>query len=79
MPLPELKRRADFMYSGATGAAVASGAEGVTTAPTYGLVQDVISVVKALPSALFETTRRRSTVPAGCSTSTMRWACSSAT
>ena len=54
MPLPELKRRADFMYSGATGAAVASGAEGVTTAPTYGLVQDVISVVKALPSALFD-------------------------
>jgi hypothetical protein len=54
VPLPELKRRADFMYSGATGAAVASGAEGVTTAPTYGLVQDVISVVKALPSALFD-------------------------
>ena len=55
VPLQELKRRAGIKFSGATGAAVASGDGGITTAPTYGgLVQDVITVVKELPTELFD-------------------------
>ena len=54
VPRPELKRRADIMFSGVSGAVVASGDGGITTAPTYGLVQDVISVVKELPPELFD-------------------------
>ena len=45
---PELKRRAGIQFSGATGAVVASGYGAVTTAPTYGLVQDVIEYSQAL-------------------------------
>jgi hypothetical protein len=52
--LESLKRRADVMFSGATGAAVPSGETTATTAPTFGLVKDVIVVIDALPDALFD-------------------------
>ena len=42
------------MFSGATGAAVASCGGGITEAPTYGLIQDVVTVVKELPPVLFD-------------------------
>ena len=55
VPLGELKRRAAIMFSGATGAVVASGGAAVATAPTYGLLQDVIGLVdKDLPPSLFD-------------------------
>ena len=54
VPLQELKRRAGIMFSGATGAAVASCGGGITEAPTYGLIQDVVTVVKELPPVLFD-------------------------
>ena len=49
-----LQRRASIMFSGSTGAVVASGEGLATSAPSYGLVKGVISVVEALPSALFD-------------------------
>ena len=54
VPLPELKSRARIQFSGATGAAVASGSIAATTAPTYGLCEDVIEVVGELPPELFD-------------------------
>lgn len=54
VPLPELQRRAGIQFSGDSGAVVASGGEGVTSAPTYQLVKDVIEVVADLPPALFD-------------------------
>ena len=58
VPLPELQRRAGIQFSGDSGAVVASGGEGVTSAPTYQLVKDVIEVVADLPPALFDGVRR---------------------
>ena len=52
--LEELQRRADIMFSGATGEAVASGDLGITSAPSYQLVKDVHTVLEALPPALFD-------------------------
>eukprot|EP00966_Prymnesium_polylepis_P084698 1960797-Prymnesium_polylepis.1 len=52
--LEELERRASIMLSGATGEAVASGDQGVTSAPSYQLVKDVHAVLEALPPALFD-------------------------
>jgi len=43
--LAELMRRDNFMFSGATGAVVASGGTLATSAPTYGLIKDVIELV----------------------------------
>ena len=54
IPKTELERRAGIKFSGATGAVVASGSEAATTAPTYGLIDDVIETVKGLPPALFD-------------------------
>ena len=51
--LPELKERGDFMFSGATGAAVGSGRGMATEAPTYGLAKDVFEVIEKLPPELF--------------------------
>ena len=52
--LEELTRRAEIMFSGKTGAVVASDGIAATTAPTYGLVHDVATVVEALPPELFD-------------------------
>ena len=49
-----LSQRAAVMFSGATGAVVPSGEGGMTSAPSYALVRDVISVVEDLPPALFD-------------------------
>ena len=57
MPLAELRRRGAIMFSGDTGAVVASGDSGVTSAPTYKLVEDVVTVIKELEKrtpALFD-------------------------
>ena len=54
VPRAELQRRANIKFSGITGAVVASGSEGVTSAPTYQLVDDAIKVVDGLPSELFD-------------------------
>ena len=50
--LAELSRRAAIMFSGKTGAVVASGDSGVTTAPTYELVINVTTVIGELPDDL---------------------------
>lgn len=50
------------MYSGITGAAVVSGDIGVTSAPTYQLIEDVMKVIKELEAstpALFDTNARQ--------------------
>ena len=52
--LEELTRRAEIKFSGRTGAVVASGSVAATTAPTYGLVHDVATVIEALPPELFD-------------------------
>ena len=54
--LEELTCRAQIKFSGKTGAVVASGRGAATsgTAPTYGLVSDVATVIDVLPSALFD-------------------------
>ena len=49
-----LQRRACIMFSGATGAVVGSGEGLATSAPSYGLMKDVVKVVEALPEALFD-------------------------
>ena len=54
VPLAVLQRRAAIMFSGDTGAVVASGEGLGTSAPSYGLVKDVVNVVEALPEALFD-------------------------
>ena len=48
VPKVELDRRAGIMLSGETGAAVASGGDAVTTAPTYGLCKDVTALMDEL-------------------------------
>ena len=54
VPLAELRRRAGIMFSGATGAVVASGGTAATSAPTFWLIEGVIEVVDALPPKLFD-------------------------
>ena len=57
IPLAELQRRAEIMFSGKTGAVVASGDQGVTSEPSFQLVDDVINVIKILDErtpALFD-------------------------
>jgi len=51
VPLPLLKQRADKMFSGATGAAVASGDGEATSAPSLQLVKDIVDVIFALEKA----------------------------
>ena len=46
-----LKQRADKMFSGATGAAVASGDGEATSAPSLQLVKDIVDVIFALEKA----------------------------
>jgi hypothetical protein len=48
VPAEELSRRAQMMFSGTTGAVVASGSVAATTAPSYQLVSDVSDVIEAL-------------------------------
>jgi hypothetical protein len=54
VPAAELERRAEIMFSGLTGAVVASGAGGAACAPTLALVDDVIKTIGKLPGALFD-------------------------
>jgi hypothetical protein len=54
VPLTMLRQRAAIMFSGATGAVVASGEGEATSSPSFGLVRDVVSVVESLPAALFD-------------------------
>ena len=54
VPLEMLKLRAQMKFSGSTGAVVASGCGLATSAPTYGLVDDVVNVVDGLPEELFD-------------------------
>ena len=49
-----LKQRASIMFSGDSGGVVPSGYGEATSAPSYGLINDVIEVVDALPHALFD-------------------------
>ena len=49
-----LQRRAGIMFSGNTGAVVSSEEGLATSAPSYGLVKDVLAVVDALPAELFD-------------------------
>ena len=49
-----LQRRAGIMFSGNTGAVVSSEEGLATSAPSYGLMKDVVKVVEALPAALFD-------------------------
>ena len=53
-----LQRRAGIMFSGNTGAVVSSEEGLATSAPSYGLMKDVVKVVEALPAALFDRSRR---------------------
>jgi len=51
VPLPLLEQRAVKMFSGATGAAVASGDGEATSAPSLQLVKDIVDVIFALEKA----------------------------
>ena len=62
VPLAELQRRAGIMFSGDTGAVVASGSGPATTAATFELARDVRKVILGLPAVLFE----RSAKPRPC-------------
>lgn len=59
VPLDVLTRRAQTMFSGITGAVVASGDLAGTAAPTYALVSDVSDVIEALPGKLFDRAHRQ--------------------
>jgi len=54
VPLPELQGRAEKMFSGATGAVVASGEGVAASAASLQLVDDVIRVIDKLPGELFD-------------------------
>ena len=54
LPKAVLQERAGIMFSGVTGAVVASGKGPATTAATYGLAKDVVSVIDGLPPELFD-------------------------
>ena len=63
-----LRARAGITFSGNTGTVVVSGEPGVTSAPTYQLVDDITTVIKEQPnqgSSALIVTRRVS--PLGCS------------
>jgi hypothetical protein len=49
-----LKQRASKMFSGESGGVVPSGYSEATSAPSYGLINNVIEVVDALPHTLFD-------------------------
>ena len=52
--ISELRERRDIMFSGVTGAVVGSNRDGVTSAPSYGLIKDVTIVISELHDALFD-------------------------
>ena len=79
VPLAVLQRRASKMFSGDTGAVVASEEGTATSAPSYGLVKDVIMVVDALPDALFNRYAEHYDDHVASCASTARRACSLAT
>ena len=54
MPKAVLQQRATTMFSGISGAVVASGEVEATSAPSLQLISDVIEVVDALPAELFD-------------------------
>ena len=54
VPADVHQQRSKIMFSGETGAVVASGDGKVTNAPSRGLCRDVITTVDALPSELFD-------------------------
>jgi len=51
VPLLELKRLSGIMFSGQTGAVVTSGEAAATSAPTFGLVMDMITTINELEEA----------------------------
>ena len=51
VPQEELQLRIGIMFSGTTGAVVASGKDAVTSAPTYGLTKKVVTSIEALEKA----------------------------
>ena len=51
VPKEELKWRADIMLSGQSGAVVASGRAAATSAPSYGLANDVTKLMEDLEKA----------------------------
>ena len=50
----EASRRAAIMFSGATGAVVASGDGKTTSDKSFGLVSDVTFIISELPDVLFD-------------------------
>ena len=62
VPLEELQRRAGIMFSGITGAVVASVSGPATTAATRELARDAREVIRGLPAVLFD----RSAKPRPC-------------
>ena len=54
VPAAVLAERAENMFSGKSGAVVASGDGAVTSAPSHQLILDVIDVVEGLPPELFD-------------------------
>jgi len=49
-----LQQRSTIMFSGETGAVVASGEDAATSAPSYGLAKDIVAVIEGLDDALFD-------------------------
>ena len=58
-----LRARAGIMFSGNTGTVVASGEPGIMSAPSFQLVDDIISVIKEQPSELFDPMRHDDMMP----------------
>jgi hypothetical protein len=54
VPQAVLQQRAGIMFSGATGASVASGEGVATSAPSPGLAKAVVTVIEGLDDALFD-------------------------
>ena len=65
VPKPALQGRSSVMFSGATGAVVASGEGAATSAPSNQLVEDVIKLIEALPPELFDGTLPTKQRPCG--------------
>jgi len=54
VPLAALLQRSAIMFSGETGAVVASGEGAATSAPSYGLAKNIVAAIEGLDDALFD-------------------------